>query len=109
MLNESYVYCCIRDKDEGTSGGRRDDTCDQCLSRRLLRAKSPCRYDEDPFRTAVPFRGQTRQFLSNLSPNGTAVLKGLTESMITQKKKAAVSSCSRLQLHVLHEAGGACR
>ena len=31
----------------------------------------------NPFRTAVPFWGQTTQISSNLSPNGTAVLKGL--------------------------------
>ena len=29
------------------------------------------------FRAAVPFWGQTTQIVSNLSPNGTAVLKGL--------------------------------
>ena len=30
----------------------------------------------NPFRTAVPFWGQTSQISSCLSPNGTAVLKG---------------------------------
>ena len=31
----------------------------------------------NPFRTAVPFREQTTQIISSLSPNGTAILKGL--------------------------------
>ena len=31
-----------------------------------------------PFWTAVPFWGQSTQILSSLSPNGTAVLKGLS-------------------------------
>ena len=48
----------------------------------------------DPYRTAVPFWGQTTWSLSGLSPNGTAVLKGqVAHCWVCSSHSAVLSVC----------------